>query len=109
MQSIKINIERSRREYVDLKTHQEAYKRKYLKIIKRLAKWEKEKMKRQFKRCNKTFRQKNLKIINKIEYKENKVLIQLITEEEVANDIMKEILIRFCLAYSSPIFKDILC
>ena len=70
-----MNIERSRREYLELKTQQEAYRKKYLETTGRLAKWKKEKIKRKFKYCNKTFGKKKLKAINRVEYKENRVLI----------------------------------
>ena len=67
--SIKMNIEHSRREQLELKTQQEACRKQRLKITGRLAKWRKEKIKRQFKYYNKTFGKKKLKIINNIEYK----------------------------------------
>ena len=81
--AIKMNIERSRREYLALKAQQEAYRRKYLKLTGRSAKWKKEKKKRQFKWCNNTFGKKKLKAIKRVEYRENGVLIQAITKEEV--------------------------
>ena len=66
-------------------------------------------MKRQFKYCNSNFRKKKLKIINRIEYNENGVLIQVTTIEEVENTIMKENLVRFCLVYSleDNIYKEL--
>ena len=87
--AIKMNVERSRREYLALKAQQEAYRRKYLESIGRSAQWKKEK-KRQFKRCNHTFGKKKLKAIKRVEYRENGVLIQAITKEEVEYAIMKE-------------------
>ena len=39
--SLKVNVERSRREYLDLKAQQVACRRKYLERTGRLAKWKK--------------------------------------------------------------------
>ena len=41
-----------------------------------------------------------------MEYKEEGVLIQVITKEEVENMIMKENSLQFALLYSSPILED---
>ena len=71
-------MEYNRREYLELTAQQEAYSRKYLVTIRRLVKWKKKKKKRQFKYCNNTFRKRKLKAINGIEYKGNRVLIQII-------------------------------
>ena len=70
-----MNVEHSRREYLALKAQQEAYRRKYLETTGRLAKWKKEKKKKQFKWCNNTFGKKKLKAIKRVEYRENRVLI----------------------------------
>ena len=56
---------------------------KVFRNIRKISEVGKEKMKRQFKYCNKTFRKKKLKAINRVEHKENRVLIQVITKEEV--------------------------
>ena len=107
--AIKMNVERSRREYLALKAQQEAYRRKYLESTGRSAQWKKEKKKRQFKRCNHTFGKKKLKAIKRVEYRENGVLIQAITKEEVEYAIMKENSARFRLAYSSPTLDSKMC
>ena len=65
--------------------------------------------KRQFKQCNNTFGKKKLKAIKRVEYRENGVLIQAITKEEVEFAIIKENSARFRLAYSSPILDSKMC
>ena len=65
--SIKINIERSRRDYLNLRAQQEALRRKYLETIGRITQWKREKQKRQFKHCNNTFGKHKLKAINRVE------------------------------------------
>ena len=89
--SIKMNIERSRREYLGIRAQQEVLRRKYLENTGRLQQWEKEKQKRQFKRCNNTFGRSRLNAINRLEHRENGELVQVTTKEEIENAIMIEI------------------
>ena len=100
--SLKMNVERSRREYLVLKAQQAVHRRKYLERTGRLAKWKRESRKRQYKRCNSTFGKKKMKSINNVEYRDNGVLIQTSTKEELEHAIMKENSNRFRLAYTSP-------
>ena len=44
--SIKMNIEYSRREYLNLRAQQEALRRKYLETTGRITQWQREKQKR---------------------------------------------------------------
>ena len=103
--SLKMNVERSRREYLELKAQHVAYRKKYLERTGRRAKWKKESQKRQFKRCNQTFGKRKLKSIDSVEYRENGVLLQATSKEEVEYAIMKENSCRFRLAYTSPILQ----
>ena len=104
--SIKMNIERSRKEYLDIKDQQALLRKRYLEDTGRTAQWKKEKQKRQFKRCNSTFGKQKMKSINKVEHVEEGNLVQVVTKEEVENAIMKENSSRFRLAYSSPLLND---
>ena len=104
-----MNIERSRRDYLNLRAQQEALRRKYLETTGRILQWQKEKQKRQFKCCNSTFRKHKLKAINRVEYRERGELIQVSTKNEVENAIMKENSSRFRLAYSTLILDDNIC
>lgn len=104
--SIKMSIERSRREYLDIKVQQTKLRKTYLEDAGRIAQWKKEEQKRQFKRCNSTFGKQRMKSINKVEFKEEGVLVQVVTKEEVENAIMKENSSRFRLACSSPLLND---
>ena len=88
--SLKMNVEQARREHVDLKAQQAVLRRKHLERTGRLAKWKKESRKRQCKRCNSTFGKKKMKSINNVEHRENGVLMQTSTKEEVEHAIMKE-------------------
>lgn len=103
--SIKMNVERSRREYLDLKAQQVVYRRRYLERTGRLAKWKKESRKRQYKRCNSTFGKRKMKSIRSVEYRDNGVLIQASSKEEVEHAIMKENSSRFRLAYTSLLLE----
>ena len=107
-QSIKMNIERTR-EYLNLRAQQEALRRKYLETIGRIMQQKREKQKRQFKRCNNTFGKHKLKIINRVEYREDRILIQVFTKNEVENAIIKENSSRFRLTYSSLILEENMC
>ena len=78
--SIKMNIERSRREYLNLRAQQEALRRKYLEITGRITQWKREKQKRQFKYCNHTFGKCKLKAINRVKCREGGELIQVSTK-----------------------------
>ena len=54
--------------------------------------------KRQFKRCNVTFWRKRMKVIKRVECRDNGVLIQVTSKAEVERVIMKENEMRFQLA-----------
>ena len=47
--------------------------------------------------------------INRVEYREDGILIQVNTKEEVENAVIRENSSRFRLAYSALILKDRLC
>ena len=108
-QSIKMNIERSRREYLNLRAQQEALRRKYLETTGRIMQQKREKQKRQFKCCNNTFGKCKLKAINRVEYRKDGELIQVSTKNEVENAIMRENSSRFRLAYSLLILEKNMC
>ena len=55
------------------------------------------------------FGKQKMKSINKVEYKEEGTLVQVVTKEDAENAIMKENSSRFRLAYSSPLLDDELC
>ena len=78
-----MNIECSRREYLNLRAQQEALRRKYLETMGTIIQWKREKEKRQFKHCNNTFGRRKLKAINRVEYREDGELIQVSTKNEV--------------------------
>ena len=44
-----------------------------------------------------------------MEYREDDKLVQVTTQEEIENAIMKENLSKFRLVYSSPMLEDNLC
>ena len=100
--SLKMNIEHSRRECLDLKAQQVAYRRKHLEGAGRLSKWKKEIKKKQLKRCNITFGKRKLQAIKRVECRENGVLLQTTTKKAVEHAIMKENSAQFRLACSSP-------
>ena len=62
------------------------------------GKIEKETRKRQFKCYNITFGKKRMKAINRVEHRDNRVLIQVMSKTEVERVIMKENEMRFQLA-----------
>ena len=103
--SLKMNVERSRREYLELKAQHEIHRRRYLERTGRLAKWNKESRKRQYKRCNTTFGKRKMKSISSVEHRDNGVLLQASTKEAVEFAIMQENSNRFRLAYSSPLLE----
>ena len=107
--SIKMNIECSRRDYLNLRAQQEALRRKYLETTGRITQWQREKQKRQFKHYNYTFGKRKLKAINRVEYREGGELIQVSIKNEVENSIMRENSSRFRLAYSALILDDNNC
>ena len=107
--SIKMNIKRSRRDYLNLRAEQEALRRKYLETTRTILQWQREKQKRQFKRCNSTFGKRKLKAINRVEYRKGRELIQVSTKNEVENTIIRENSSRFRLAYSALILEDNIC
>ena len=86
-----------------------SFKKEALKKTGRETQWKKEEQRRQFKRCNSTFGKQKMKSINKVEHKEEGVLVQVTTQDEVENAIMKENSTQFRLACSSLIFKDEMC
>ena len=90
-----MNIERSRRDYLNLRAQQEALRRKYLEITGRITQQKREKQKKQFKHCNHTFEKHKLKAINRVEYREGGELIQVSTKHEVENAIIRENSLRF--------------
>ena len=100
-----MNVERSRREYLELKAQYELHRRRYLERMGRLVKWNKESRKRQYKRCNSTFGKRKMKSISSVEHRDNGVLLQASTKEAVEFAIMKENSNRFRLAYSSPLLE----
>ena len=104
--SIKMNIEYSRRDYLNLRAQQEVLRRKYLETIGRIMQWKREKQKRQFKHYNHIFGKCKLKTINRVEYREGGELIQVSTKYEVENVIMRENSSRFRLAYTALILED---
>ena len=104
-----MNIERSRREYLNLRVQQEALRRKYLETTGRTTQWKRERKKRQFKRCNSVFGKQKMKAINRVKCKEDGVLVQVTTKSEVKNVMMKENPLRFRLAHSSPLLETNLC
>ena len=53
--------------------------------------------------------QKKMKSINKVEYKEEETLVQVVTKEDAENAIIKENSSRFRLAYSSLLLDNELC
>ena len=83
-----MNVEYSRRHYLNLRAQKESLQKKYLETTGRSAQWIKEKQKRQFKRCNSTFCCRKMKAINRVEYREEGKLIQVNTKEEAENAIM---------------------
>ena len=50
-----------------------------------------------------------MKFINKVECREEGILVQVVPKEEVENAIMKENSSRYRLACSSPLLDDELC
>ena len=92
---LKMNVERSRREYLDLKAQQVAHRKKHLERTGRLSKWRKECRKRKCKKCNSIFGKKKMKSINKVEHREDGVLMQASSKEDVEHAIMKENSTRF--------------
>ena len=104
-----MNVECSRRHYLNLRAQQEFLQQNYLETTRRSAQWIKEKQKRQFKRCNSTFGCQKIKAMNRVEYREEGVLIQINTKEEVENTVMRENSSRFRLTYSALILEDRLC
>ena len=104
-----MNIERSRREYLNIKVKQAGLRKNYLETTGRKSQWKKENLKKQFKRCNSAFSKLKMKSINKVECKEKGTLVQVVTREDAENAIMKENPSRFRLAYSSPLLDDELC
>ena len=107
--SIKMNIERSRREYLNIKVKQASLQKNYLETTGRKSQWKKENLKKQFKRCNNVFGKQKMKFINKAECNEEGILVQVVTREDAENTMMKENSSRFRLAYSSPLLYDELC
>ena len=104
-----MNVERSRREYLNLKAQQVACRKKYLERTGRLVKWKKESRKRQHKRCNSTFGERKMKSINNVEHRDNGVLMQASSKEEVEHAIMKEKSNRFRLTCISPTLEGNRC
>ena len=104
-----MNIEYSRREYLNLRVQQEVLRRKYLETTGRILQWKREKQKKQIKHFNNTFGRCKLKAINRVEYREDEELIQVSTKNEVENAIMKENSSRFRFVYSLLILEDFMC
>ena len=65
--------------------------------------------KRQFKRCNVTFWRKRIKVIKRVECRDNGVLIQVTSKAEVERVIMKENKKRFKLTRSSLMLNSDMC
>ena len=87
------------------KTNAAEIRRKCLERIGYLMKWKKETRKRQLKNCNVTLAKKQMKAISRVEYRDNRMLIQVKSKVEVERVITKENEIRFKLAYSSLILN----
>ena len=85
-----MNVEQSRREYLELKVQHVICRRKCLERMGRLVKWKKESRKRQCKRCNSTFSKRKMKSISSIEHRDNSVILQASSKEEIEHTIMKE-------------------
>ena len=81
--SLKMNVERSGRECLELKAQHEIHRRRYVERMGRLAKWNKESQKRQYRRRNSAFSKRRMKSISSVEHRDNGVLLQASTKEAV--------------------------
>ena len=102
-------VDQHRAVCVKLKRAHVLHRKQFLLRTRRKSIWQQEQRKRQYTRCKAVFGKRQMRAIDRVEFREGSDLVQVSTQAAVEAAIMRENTGRFKLAYSSPFLRgDIL-